>query len=86
MSSRALQSFEHAIQDATDLLNHFDRINQLPPPPEAEVLKRASLVMALAALETYVEDRIGEASDEVAGGVHGAHRLACFTGSRCKTT
>ncbi len=56
MSSKALQNFAHAIQDATDLLDHFDRLNSHPPPPEIEVLKRASLVMALAALEIYFED------------------------------
>ena len=54
MTSRAFQTFEHAIQDADDLLNHFDALNKHPPPPEIEVLKRASLVMALAALETYI--------------------------------
>ena len=67
MRSRAFQSFEHAIQDADDLLDHFDALNKHPPPPEIEVLKRASLVMALAALETYVEDRIVEAADAVSG-------------------
>lgn len=67
MSSAALKAFQHAVQDATDLLNHFDALNKHPPPPEAEVLKRASLVMALAALETYVEDRIREAVAAVAG-------------------
>lgn len=67
MTSRAFQTFEHAIQDADDLLNHFDTLNKHPPPPEIEVLKRASLVMALAALETYVEDRIVEAADAVSG-------------------
>ena len=66
MASKALENFEHAIQDARDLLGHFDALNKHPPPPEAEVLKRASLVMALAALETYVEDRIVEAVDAVA--------------------
>jgi hypothetical protein len=54
MTSKAFQTFEHAIQDAVDLLNHFDALNSQPPPPEAEVLKRAGLVMALAALESYV--------------------------------
>jgi hypothetical protein len=78
MTSIALKSFEHAIQDATDLLNHFDRLNQQPPLPEAEVLKRASLVMALAALETYVEDRIGEAADSVAGAGNDSSRLVSF--------
>ena len=62
MTSRAFHTFEHAIQDADDLLNHFDALNKHPPPPEIEVLKRASLVMALAALETYIEDRIVEAA------------------------
>lgn len=77
MTSLALQVFEHAIQDAVDLLNHFDALNKHPPPPEAEVLKRASLVMALAALETYVEDRIVEAAGLVAGRDE-AGRLAKF--------
>jgi hypothetical protein len=82
MTSVALQTFEHAIQDAIDLLNHFDTINKKPPPPEAEVLKRASLVMALAALETYIEDRIIEAAKTVAGPDSGVGRLAKFyTGS-----
>jgi RiboL-PSP-HEPN len=60
MVSRALQTFEHAIQDAIDLMNHFDALNRTPPSQEIEVLKRASLVMALAAMETYFEDRILE--------------------------
>ncbi len=67
MTSKAFQTFEHTIQDAVDLLNHFDALNKQPPPPESEVLKRAGLVMALAALETYVEDRIVEAADTVSG-------------------
>jgi hypothetical protein len=63
MPSKAIQTFDHAIQDAIDLLNHFDALNTNPPPPQIEVLKRASLVMALAALETYFEDRLVEASE-----------------------
>ena len=78
MTSLALQTFEHAIQDAIDLLNHFDNLNKQPPPPEAEVLKRASLVMALAALETYVEDRVKEAADGIAGLGSTGNRLAQF--------
>lgn len=78
MTSRALQTFEHAIQDADDLLNHFDTLNKQPPPPEAEVLKRASLVMALAALETYIEDRISEAVDTVSGRSSDAGQIAKF--------
>jgi RiboL-PSP-HEPN len=60
MNSPALKAFNHAIQDSTDLLKHFDSLNTKPPPADIEVLKRASLVMALAALETYFEDRIIE--------------------------
>nr|NJM04146.1 hypothetical protein [Desulfobacula sp.] len=67
MTSKSLQTFEHIIQDPIDLLNHFDSLNNKPPPPEAEVLKRAGLVMALSALETYIEDRILEAVDTVTG-------------------
>ncbi len=59
--SDAKVSFEYAIQDAENLLEHFDAINTNPPPDNAEVLKRAGLVMALTAWETYVEDRISEA-------------------------
>ncbi len=79
MTSRAFQTFEHAIQDAVDLLNHFDALNKRQPPAqEAEVLKRASLVMALAALETYVEDRIVEAVDAVSGRGSEAGQLVKF--------
>lgn len=60
MTSKAFLTFDHAIQDAIELLDHFDALNQHPPPPEIEVLKRAGLVMALAALETYLEDLLVE--------------------------
>ncbi|MEX1040117.1 MAG: HEPN domain-containing protein [Pirellulaceae bacterium] len=59
--SEAKASFEFGIKDSEDLLAHFDAINCQPPPDNAEVLKRASLVMALTAWETYVEDRVEEA-------------------------
>ena len=65
MNSQALEAFKHAIQDSTDLLKHFDALNTKPPPPDIEVLKRASLVMALAALETFFEDRIVEAVNAI---------------------
>jgi len=78
MTSQSIHTFNHSIQDATELLNHFDALNPNPPPPNAEVLKRASLVMALTALETYIEDRIIEAATKVAGsGSNGGH-LAIF--------
>lgn len=58
--SRAKTTFEGSIEDATLLLQHFDNIHK-QSPENAEVLKRAGLVMALTAWETYVEDRILEA-------------------------
>ena len=78
MASQAFQAFEHAILDAVDLLNHFDALNSNRPPPEIEVLKRASLVMALAALETYFEDRLIEAVEKVANGPNSEPHLAQF--------
>lgn len=65
MSSKALQTFDHAIRDAVELLDHFDTLNRQPPPPEIEVLKRASLVMALAALEAYLEDLLVESVESL---------------------
>ncbi len=72
MPSRASTAFLESIKDAEELLNHFDAINAKPPPPNAEVLKRAGLIMALTAWETYVEDRAKEAL---------ASRLAAIAGS-----
>lgn len=57
--SKAKVSFESSIKDAEDLLEHFDALPK-PPPANGEVLKRAGLVMALTAWETYVEDRVRE--------------------------
>jgi RiboL-PSP-HEPN len=57
----ARETFDSSIKDATELLEHFNAINVLPPPPNAEVLKRAGLIMACTAWETYVEDRVQEA-------------------------
>ncbi len=59
--SQAKVTFDDAIRDAEELLAHFDRANTQPPPENAEVLKRAGLIMAFTAWETYVEDRVTEA-------------------------
>lgn len=56
----AKETFESSIRDAVELLDHFNAINVKPPPPNAEVLKRAGLIMACTAWETYVEDRVQE--------------------------
>ncbi|RYH15140.1 MAG: hypothetical protein EON54_28870, partial [Alcaligenaceae bacterium] len=60
--SQAHSNFHFGIKDAENLLAHFNALNVKPPPPEIEVLKRAGLVMAMTAWETYVEDRIFEAT------------------------
>jgi RiboL-PSP-HEPN len=57
--SKSADAFKDSIKDAEDLLAHFDALSK-PPPDNAEVLKRAGLVMALTAWETYVEDRVRE--------------------------
>ena len=57
--SKAKAAFETSITDAVHLLAHFDGL-QKPRPENAEVLKRAGLVMALTAWEIYVEDRVPE--------------------------
>lgn len=62
--SRASGTFEQSILDAENLLEHFNTLNSQPPPPEIEVLKRAGLIMAMTAWETYVEDRVLEAAEE----------------------
>lgn len=71
--SKALQSFEFGIKDADELLAHFDAINANPPPANAEVLKRAGLVMALTAWETYVEDRLTEEMGKKLAAVSGSY-------------
>lgn len=70
--SQAHTTFLEGIKDAENLLTHFNTLNVKPPPPEIEVLKRAGLVMAMTAWETYVEDRVLEAA---------ASRLASLTDS-----
>ncbi|MDO8373750.1 MAG: HEPN domain-containing protein [Pseudomonadota bacterium] len=58
--SRASITFTNSIEDATTLLAHFDILHK-QNAETAEVLKRAGLVMALTAWETYIEDRAQEA-------------------------
>ena len=62
--SKANTTFAQSILDAENLLKHFNDLNTKPPPPELEVLKRAGLIMAMTAWETYVEDRLQEAAEK----------------------
>lgn len=63
----ARETFNSSIKDAEELLAHFNAINVLPPPPNAEVLKRAGLIVACTAWETYIEDRVQEAVQQRLG-------------------
>jgi len=62
-------------------LNHFNKLNIKPPPPDIEVLKRAGLIVAMTAWETYVEDRVMEASAERLKGLTDS-QIATFVESR----
>lgn len=62
--SRSALTFENSIEDANYLLTHFDSVKATVKNPDSlEVVKRAGLVMALTAWETYIEDRIRESVD-----------------------
>ncbi len=58
-SSEAKLVFDTSINDAEQLLEYCNSLGH-PLPQKAEVFKRAGLVMALTAWETYVEDRARE--------------------------
>lgn len=62
VQSKAGSTFLTSIQDAENLLSHFNKLHAEVPQQETEVLKRAGLVMAMTAWETYVEDRVSEAA------------------------
>lgn len=59
----AADAFDRSILDAEDLLKRFDVENASTNGKKAEVLKRAGLVMALAAWETYIKDRVRDEFD-----------------------
>ena len=58
--SKASEAFDRAIQDAHDLLNLIDNENKSQAGHNTDALKRAGLILALAAWETYIKDRIVE--------------------------
>ncbi len=79
--STSSEVFAQSILDAENLLRHFNTLNTKPPPPEIEVLKRAGLIMAMTAWETYVEDRLMEASAERLAGLADSS-IAAFVQSK----
>lgn len=58
--SEAGKSFKCAIKDAEELLTRFDNENYVTSEANSETLKRAGMVIAMAAWETYVKDRFKE--------------------------
>lgn len=60
--SEAGKLFEYAIQDAEKLLARVD-FEKTESPNGAETLKRAGMILALAAWETYIKDRFREEID-----------------------
>lgn len=78
--SKASLTFLESIKDAENLLAHFITLNPEKPPPETEVLKRAGLVMAMTAWETYVEDRLTEAAMKRLKGVRDSHIVGYVQG------
>ena len=78
--SKASETFAQSILDAERLLEHFNKLNTKPPPPDTEVLKRAGLVMAMTAWETYVEDRVMECSAARLSGLSDASIVAFVQG------
>lgn len=54
--SDSLRNFNQAITDAEELMSCYDSINKSSSEVAPEILKRATLIMALTAWETYVED------------------------------
>ena len=58
--SEAAKLFDRSIKDAQELLDRFDEEKSHPSSRDSETLKRAGMVLAMAAWETYVKDRIGE--------------------------
>jgi hypothetical protein len=61
--SQAAQAFNRSIKDAEELLARFDEEKTICSDRNPETLKRAGLIMALAAWETYVKDRVCEEFD-----------------------
>lgn len=72
--SKAKDNFDIAIQDAERILDAYDKLNSdRIDKRDPEELKRAALIMALTAWETYVEDRISEELENHMKPLDGSH-------------
>ena len=58
--SEAAIAFNRSIEDAQELLARFDEEKTNAPGRNPETLKRAGMVIAMAAWETYIKDRVVE--------------------------
>jgi RiboL-PSP-HEPN len=68
--SNSKNSFDLSIQEAESILGFYNQLNQNKlNSKELEVLKRAGLIIALTAWETYVEDRIEESVSKLLVGL-----------------
>lgn len=76
--SIAEHAFNRGIEDAENLLNRFDAAKGTSDAAGAEVLKRAGLVMAAAAWETYIKARVLDEFDAWLQAVEGSP-IAKFT-------
>ena len=71
--SEAQQNFKIAMNDTDVLMRCFDSLNSSETESAPEVLKRATLIMALTAWETYVEDVATELFNRKFGVLNGCH-------------
>ena len=76
--SDAAETFDRGIEDADILLNKFDMAKGTPQAASSEVLKRAALVMALAAWESYIKARFREEFDVWLQAVDGSPVAKCI--------
>jgi len=70
--SKAIQSFNLAIKDAEELLSRFDNEKSSTEHKNSEALKRAGMVITLAAWETYIKDRFKEEIEIMLSAVNGS--------------
>ncbi len=80
--STAADAFEAAIQDAEELAARFDEEHKSDTSRNSEALKRAALVMALAAWETYIKDRFLDEFDTWVACVKGSQVEKFIVGRR----
>lgn len=78
------RSFDLSIQEAESVLRFYDELNDTNQrAKELEVLKRAGLIMALTAWETYVEDRIEESVSKLLAPISGTSAARFISARLC---